>query len=196
MPKNIYVEKKRAMCYTILINMEKDRIMEHSRYLECGKVIATHGVAGALKIESWCDSPYVLSELPELYFFENGKYIKYEVEKASVFKSIVIAKLAGISTVEDAALRKNMTLYADRDDFELDEGAYFIADLIGLDVIDADTGKVYGKLSEVTNYGASDIYTVKTETGDKMIPAVPEFVIETDLERGIFVRPIEGMFDI
>ena len=170
--------------------------MERSLYLECGKVIATHGVAGAVKLESWCDSPYVLAELPTLYMLIDGKYIPFEVEKASVFKTIVIAKLEGIDSVDAAAEKKNMTVYASRDDFELDEGAYFIADLIGLDVIDADNGRVYGTVIEVTNYGASDIYTVRTETGDKMIPAVPEFVIEVDLEKGIFIRPIEGMFDI
>ena len=170
--------------------------MERSNYLECAKVIATHGVAGAIKLESWCDSPYVLAELETLYFKKGEEYIPHEVEKSSVFKSIVIAKLEGIDTVERAAECKNMILYAARDDFELDDGAYFIADIIGLDVIDADSGRVYGKVKDVLNYGASDIYTVATEKGECMIPAVPEFVVEVDLEKGVFVRPIEGMFDL
>ncbi len=175
---------------------KKENFMERSLYLECAKVIATHGVAGALKLESWCDSPLVLCELSTLYIKKGEEYIPYEVEKSSVFKSIVIAKLEGIDTVERAAEYKNMILYAARDDFELEDGAYFIADLIGLDVIDADSGKVYGKIKDVTNYGASDIYTVETEKGESMIPAVPEFITLVDLSRGVFVRPIEGMFDL
>lgn len=170
--------------------------MERSDYLECAKAVATHGVAGALKLESRCDSPDVLASLPDLYAKEGKEYVRLKVEKASVFKNFVIAKLSGIDSVERAAEYKNRIFYAARSDFKLEEGAYFIADIIGLEVIDADDGRVYGRLSDVSNYGASDIYTVKTESGERMMPAVPEFVVKVDPDRGIFVRPIEGMFDI
>ena len=65
----------------------------------------------------------------------------------------------------------------------------------GLPVIDAETKNVYGTLGDVINTGASDIYVIKTENGEKMMPAVPEFVKEVDTEVGIFVTPIEGIFD-
>lgn len=170
--------------------------MGRSDYLECAKVVSTHGVAGAIKLESWCDSPNVLKELPKLYLKNGEEYDGRRVEKASVFKSFVIAKLEGVDTLERAAELKNRILFASRDDFRLDDGAYFIADIIGLDVIDADNGRIYGKLSDVTNYGASDIYTVETSSGERMIPAVPEFVIKVDPDKGVFVRPIEGVFDL
>ena len=90
---------------------------------------------------------------------------------------------------------KNKILYAAREDFVLEEGDYFIADLIGLPVIHAETGHIYGKLTEVINRGASDIYVVATEAGERMMPAVDEFVKLVDIEKGIFVCPIEGMLD-
>ena len=90
---------------------------------------------------------------------------------------------------------KNQTVYALRDDFDLDEGEYFIADVIGLPVIDVDTQKIYGKVSDLINRGASDLYVVKTPNEEVMIPAVDEFIISVDLEKGVFVRPIEGMFN-
>ena len=94
-----------------------------------------------------------------------------------------------------ALAMKGQTVYARRKDFHLGKGEYFLADLIGLSVIDADTQKVYGTLSETINRGASDIYVVETPNGERMIPAVAEFIDHVDIEKGIFVRPIEGMLD-
>ena len=175
--------------------MTKDKLSTSDQYLECGKIINTHGVKGDVKIDSWCDSPDILASLGNIYFKNESGYEKKHVLKAYVHKRFVIANIEGINDIETAEQMKETVIYASRDDVPLDEGDYFIADLIGLPVIDADSGKLYGKVSEVFNNGASDIYTVKTEAGERMIPAVDEFVIEIDLENGIFVRPIEGMFD-
>ena len=97
--------------------------------------------------------------------------------------------------MDQAMELKGTVIYAKRDDFSLAEGEYFIADLIGLDVVHADTGKKYGKLVELINRGASDIYVIETPNGERMMPAVDEFVDHVELEKGIFVRPIEGMLD-
>ena len=61
-------------------------------------------------------------------------------------------------------------------------------------MIDANTGRVYGKLTDVVNRGASDVYEIETKNGTAYMPVVDEFVKEVDLEKGIFVTPIEGMF--
>ena len=169
--------------------------MPKQDYLECGKIINTHGVAGAVKVESWCDSPQVLAGKKTVYLKTGGEFAAYKVKKASVFKHLVIMELDGVGDIDAAALLKGEVLYADRKSFKLKKGEFFIADIIGLEVIDAESGHVYGTLSDVSNLGASDIYTVKTESGDKMIPAVPEFVKKVDVDGGIYITPIEGMFD-
>lgn len=169
--------------------------MNKKQYIECGKIINTHGTQGGLKLESWCNSPADMAALKRFYLLENGEYKKMKVLKASVFKQFVIVQLDSVKDMDAAMALKNTVLYAARDDFKLADGEFFISDLVGLDVIDAENGRVYGTLLETINRGASDIYVVKTEGGERMIPAVDEFIDRIDLDSGIYVRPIEGMFD-
>ena len=165
-----------------------------AEYLECARIINTHGTDGTVKLESWCDSPQVLAEIGTLYFKDEDAFAPCAVLRASVFKSFVLAKLEGISDLETAEALRGRVLYASREDIAVEDGAHFISDLIGLDIIDADSGKLYGKLTNIINGGASDIYVVKCDDGERMMPAVSEYVRKIDLERGIFVSPIEGMF--
>ena len=169
--------------------------MTKNPYIECGKVINTHGCHGGLKLESWCNSPDELAELKRVFFKKGSFYSESKVLKASVYKQFVVITLENVNSMDEALALKGSTVYAMRDDFRLDEGEYFIADLTGLDVIDANDGKIYGNLLEVVNRGASDIYVVNTPNGERMIPVVPEFVDRVDIEKGIFVTPIEGMLD-
>ena len=164
-------------------------------YIECGRVVNTHGCHGGIKIESWCNSPEELAELERLYFKKGSSYIESKVLRASVYKQFVVATLDNVNSMDEAVALKGVTVYADREDFDLEEGEYFIADLTGIDVIDANNGKKYGTLVEVINRGASDIYVVNTPNGERMVPVVPEFVDRVDIESGIYVTPIEGMLD-
>lgn len=166
-----------------------------SPYLECGKIVNTHGVKGEMKIEPWCDSPTVFAKLPKVYLKRDGEFVCHKLVRASVFKQLVVAGLEGVDDIDQAMLLKGETLYAAREDFRLKKGAYFIADLVGLPVIDDESGITYGTLREVINRGASDIYVIDTENGERMMPAVKEFVKRVDAENGIYIRPIEGMFD-
>lgn len=167
--------------------------MAKKQYLECGIIINTHGVRGDVKIESLCDSPEVLASLERVFVLENGGYREIEVLHASVFKQFVLATLEGVDDMDKAAAMKGNTLFASRDDFILDEGDYFIVDLIGLPVIDNVDGKVYGKIKDVINRGASDIYVVNTPTGERMMPVVEEFVKRVDLDSGVYVEVIPGL---
>ena len=167
--------------------------MEKKKYLECAIIINTHGVRGDVKLESLCDSPAVLAGLKRVYLQEGGTYREIKVLHASVFKSFVLASLEGIDDMDKAMTYKGKTLYAAREDFKLKKGDFFIADLVGLPVIDNTSGQTYGKVSEVINRGASDIYVVKTAQGERMMPAVKEFVKSIDLEKGIYVEVIPGL---
>ena len=169
--------------------------MAVNQYIECGKIVNTHGCHGGLKLESWCNSPEDLAEIKTLYIKKDAEYIPHKVVKASVFKQFVVTVWKDVVDMDSALSLKGVTVYAKRKDFALEEGEYFIADLVGLKVIDANSEKVYGTLRETINRGASDIYVVSTENGERMIPAVPEFVARIDLNEGIFVTPIEGMLD-
>ena len=170
--------------------------MERKKYLECGIIINTHGERGNVKLESLCDSPEVLADLSRVFVKEGNSYREIKVLHTSIFKSFVLADLEGINDMDAAAAMKGTTLYADREDFELEEGDYFIADLIGLDVVDVDDGAKYGIVKDVINRGSADIYVVKTDDGERMMPAVEEFVKNVDIDNGkVYVKPIPGLFN-
>ena len=165
-------------------------------YLECGKIINIHGVRGGLKAESYCDTPRVLSSLPQLFVKKNGIYEAHKVARASVGGGKVLLFLAGIDTVDAALLLKGKTLYAKREDLPLREGAHFIADLYGLPVIDADSGRVYGEITSVDDMPSSEMYTIKTPEGKEVLfPAIPEFVVKVDVDDAVYIRPIAGFFE-
>lgn len=170
--------------------------MIKDNYIECGRIVNTHGVKGMLKVESWCDSPEVLVSFDRLFIKKCETYCEFSVVNSQIHKNLVLVQLDKINSLDEAMLYKGMTVYADRDDFELEDGDYFIADIIGARVVDADTNRCYGTLKEVFSTAASEIYVVATENGDRMIPAVEEFIASVDVEGAtVTVRPIEGMFD-
>ena len=169
--------------------------MENKKYIECGKIINTHGCYGGVKLESWCDTPDVLAALKKIYLKKDGSFEEYKVKKSAIFKQFVLFDLADVTDMDAAIALKGSIVYADRKDFKLPKGSYFIADIIGSDVVDADSGVLLGKLKEVINRGASDLYVVKTENGEVMIPVVDEFVDRVEVGKAIYVRPIPGMFD-
>ena len=163
-------------------------------YLEAGKIINKRGLGGELKIESYCDTPEVFCDFEKIYLDANGKDER-KIQSVKLYKDWVYIKIDGVSTAEDADRLRNRLIYANRNDICIDEDSIFIDDIIGLDVIDADNGTVYGKLEEVFNRGASDIYRVVNGSKEYLIPAVDEIVIEIDIEKGVFIRPIPGLID-
>lgn len=165
------------------------------KYIEICRIVNTHGIAGTVKAEPWCDSPSVLSKMKTVYRKSGEEYIPCKILKASVQKMMVLLTLEGIDSIEKANRLRNTILYADRNDIPLEDGAFLIDDLKGLEVKDIDSGRIYGTVSDVIQGAASDIYEIKTENGTVLFPAVKEFVISIDTENGIFIRPIEGMFD-
>ena len=164
------------------------------KYLEAGKIVNTHGVKGDLKVECRCDNQEVFASLKTLYLKSGGEYHPYRCTKNHPLKHMMLVHLESVDTVEDAIRLQNRSLYADRDDFHLPEGSFFIADLIGTPVFDANTGVQYGKLSDVVNYGGGDLYEVTRPDGTKaLVPAVPAFVQKTIPGEGIYLTPIEGL---
>ena len=97
-----------------------------NKYLECGKIVNTHGIKGAVKIEPWCDSPDILADIPYLYFKNSGEFERRKVISATVMKRHVMAYIEGIEDIDTAASYKETVVYAYRDDIPLEEGDYFI----------------------------------------------------------------------
>ena len=164
------------------------------KYLEACEIINVRGLKGEVKVDCFCDSLDVLCDIDTLYYGADGEPA-VKVLSAKPYKGYVYLMLEGVTSVEQANKLRGKVLYADREDIPVDDGAYFIEDLLGLGVIDADNGRIYGKITDVFNSGASDIYTVTKDGKNYYFPAADEFIVDTDLEKGVFIRPIPGMFD-
>ncbi len=165
------------------------------QYLECGKIINTHGFRGTVKLESWCDFPQILAQLPYLYIEKGNDYLPMKVLHTSIFRQFVLADLEGVDSEEAANRLRNTVVFASRDDIPVEEGSHFIVDLIGLPVKDADSGELLGTLTDVNTRGAIELYIVRTPTGEYMVPAVEQFIDRIDLEDAIYIRPIPGLLD-
>ena len=161
-----------------------------NRYLEAGKIINTHGIAGEVKIMPWADDAAFLLDFDTFYL--DGRPVK--CLSARVHKNFLLAKLEGVTDVNDAMKLRDRIICIDREDAVLEDGAFFLADLIDLPVKDAETGALLGRITEVLTPPANNVYVVKGETREYLIPAVPEFIIETNLDEGFMrVHLLEGM---
>ncbi|NBI66241.1 16S rRNA processing protein RimM [Pseudoflavonifractor sp. 60] len=162
------------------------------QFLEVGKVTNVHGLMGEVKVQPWADSPEFLCQFQTLYVDESHWPIK--VERARVHKNMVIIKFEGPTDVPSAMSLRNAILYIRRADAKLPEGAFFLADIYGLEAQDAATGEVLGKIDDVLTLPANNVYVVKGGARELMIPAVAEFIAETNIEGGyIRVNMMEGL---
>lgn len=158
------------------------------QFLEAGKIVSAHGVRGEVKILPWADDADFLVGLPRV--FVGGQ--EYAVQRSRVQKTCVLMKLAGIDDVDAAAKFRDKTVCISRTDVALPEGSVFIADLIGLRVV-TDTGDEIGTVSDIMTMPGNDVYVV-TGSREYLIPAVPEFILERNLDAGfVRVKLIEGM---
>ena len=163
------------------------------QFLEVGRIVGTHGIRGELRVDPWCDSPDFLSGFKTLYFDEGKTSLK---SKARPHKNIVLLRLEGVETIDDAEKLRGKVLYIDRDDARLPEGKNFVQDLIGCRVVDADdASKEYGKIADVFKTGANDVYTVKNPSGEFLVPVIDEVVVDKDIDGGVVrIRPMKGLF--
>lgn len=165
------------------------------QYLETGKIVAIQGLRGEVRVQPWSDSPAFLLDFDCFYSADGQR--NYPVESIRAQKNMVILKLAGVDTPEQAALLRGTVLYINRADVPLEEGEFFVQDLIGLQVCDADTDTLYGTLTQVSQTGANDVYHIRFEGGkERLVPAIPQVIVKTEPENGIMlIRPLKGLFD-
>ena len=165
------------------------------KYLEAGKIVSTHGLRGELKVIPWCDSPAFFCSLKNLYLVEGGTPIR--VQKARVQKTMVLLTLEGIETVEQGDALRDRVLYLNREEIDLPEGKYFLQDLIGIQVFDAENHTFYGRITNIFETGANDVYEITDEQEKTyLFPAVQSMIAEVNPAEGfIKVRPIKGIFD-
>lgn len=166
--------------------------------LEVGKIVNTHGLRGEVKVVSWTDYPEVFEDIECVYLKKKNDYERLDIKGIKYQKGNLIIKFSQIQDINQAEKYKNQVIYAEREMLgELPEGVYYIADLIGLDVI-TDEGEKLGVIADVFNTGSNDIYEVKRE-GKKnlLLPVIDEVVLDIDLEnKRVTVHMMEGLEDL
>ena len=157
--------------------------------LEAGKIVNTHGVRGEVKIIPWADSPEFLTRFESIFI--DG--VPTKVLSARIHKDCVIAVLEGVTDISAAIGLKNKVVCIDKAEAKLEDGRYFVADLIGLQARDFDTGDELGLISDVMSLPSNNVYVIKGSR-EIMVPAVDEFIKQIDIENGsIIIKLIEGM---
>ena len=163
-----------------------------------GVISSTHGIRGEVKVFPTTDDPARFRELKQVTLVRKRERRAVEIEKVRFFKQFHNVKFRGIDDINDIELYKGAELWIDREQaVPLEDGEYFIADLIGLSVM-TDGGERLGTLQEVLRTGANDVYEVLMENGRTvLLPVTGECVLDVDLEKGeVLVHMLDGLLDL
>ena len=162
--------------------------------LQVGAITSTHGVRGEVKVFPTTDDPKRFKRLKEVILDTGREELVLEIEGVKFFKQFVILKFKGIDNINDIERYKRRSLFVTREDaVELEEDEYYIADLIGMDVI-TDEGEE-GKLVDVIETGANEVYVVEFDKyGEVLIPAIHDCILDVDIEAmSMKVHLLEGL---
>ncbi len=163
-------------------------------FLEIGKFVGTHGVRGMVRIQPWSDDGEFLTQFKNFYL-DNGK-TKISMSKITPHGNVVIAAVKGVDSIEQAEKLRGQVLFIKRDDAKLPEGRYFVSEIIGSQVFDADSGDLLGTLTDVSPTGANDVWHIKNAEREYLVPAIPDVIVDVDINNDkIQIRPLKGIFD-
>ncbi len=162
--------------------------------IKAGKIVNTHGIRGDIKIDVWMNDARDLCQIDTIYIDAKP----FTVTAARAQRALAIVHLKGVDTIEMAETLKGKEISIEKTDDLLDEGEYFIQDIIGCEVYDADTAEHYGTIVDVYSGIANDAYEIRLTSGKQVLfPVIKQVVIDTDIAaKTIKIRPLGGMFEI
>lgn len=151
-------------------------------YFEIGHISNTHGLKGEMKVRPFTKTMDRYKELKTILIDIKDELKEYEIENVRYQKDVVLLKLKGVDTIEEAEKLKNHYISIKREDAkELEEDEHFIADLIGINVYEHDS--LIGTLQDIFTAGASDVYVIKRNNKeDLLLPAIKSVIKNIDVE--------------
>jgi len=165
------------------------------QYFRIGVITTTHGLKGEVKVYPTTEDPHRFEELDTCFLLDKGNYRPLTISSCRYFKNLVILGFEEIGDIDAAMPLKQKELYVDREHaIPLEEGEYYLADVIGSTVTDEE-GNVLGTLEDYMETAAQLIYKIKTAEGKEfLVPAVDEFILSVDAEaKKMVIRVIPGM---
>ena len=156
------------------------------QFLQVGVITSTHGIRGEVKVFPTTDDPARFKKLKKVILDMGKRQIEMEIQSVRFFKQFVIVKFKGIDNINDVEQYKGGALLVNREDaVRLEENEYYIADLIGMDVVLED-GSKFGTLKDVMETGANDVYVVEDAKGEEiLLPAIRECILDVDVEKNV-----------
>ena len=153
------------------------------KLLQVGVITQTHGVRGEVKVFPTTDDPARFKKLKQVVLDTGKETLPLEVESVKFFKQFVILKFKGYDNINDVEKYKRCSLLVDRENaVPLGEDEYYIADMIGMEVVTED-GAIFGTLKDVIETGANDVYVIDSaEHGEVLVPAIRECILDVDIE--------------
>jgi 16S rRNA processing protein RimM len=154
--------------------------------LQVGIIANTHGVRGEVKVFPTTDDAARFDKLKEVILDTGEQKTTLHIMERKYHKNMVILRFREFVNINEVEKFKGNGLFVTRENaVPLQKDEYFIADMIGLNVVEED-GEVLGELSDVLTTGANDVYIIKKEnTPDLLIPAIKECILDVDMETGI-----------
>jgi len=165
------------------------------QFIETGKIVGTHGVKGMLRVQPWSDSGEFLTNFKCFYLDKKGEK-RLDVTSVKPHGNVVLMAAKGVNSIEEAEKLRGTVIYIDRNDVNLPEGRYFISDLLGCAVTDAETGADLGKITDISETGANDVWHITRDGKEYLVPAIDEVIVSVDTDGGkVVIRPMKGIFD-
>ena len=168
------------------------------QYFRVGVITSPHGVRGEMKVYPTTDDVSRFKKGMQVILDTKKAQVPHQVENVKFFKNMVILKLDGINSMNDAELLRQCDLLVTRENaVPLEEGEYYLADLLDMTVEEED-GSVLGTLVDVLETGANSVYVVRMESGKEvLLPNIPDCIRAVDVENGrMTVHVMEGLLDI
>ena len=166
--------------------------------LRVGVITSTHGIRGEVKVFPTTDDPARYKKLKQVYLVTRKETLPLTIQSVKFFKQFVIVKFREYNDINEVEQYKNAELWIDRKDaMPLEEGEYYIADLIGLTVM-TDEGEKLGVMKDVLQTGANDVYVVEMTDGKELLlPAIKQCILNVDLEQQTMtVHVLDGLMDL
>lgn len=155
------------------------------QYITVGEIVNTQGVRGEVRVLPTTDFPERFVQDKKITLFLKGQRSDYTIEKVWPHKKFIIIKFAETPDMTAAEKLKGGLLQVTPEELmPLPEGNYYIFQIVGLRVMD-ENGQELGKIVQVIQTGANDVYVVKREEGkDILIPAIRSVVKKIDVSGG------------
>ena len=165
-------------------------------YIETGKIVGTHGVRGALRVQPWCDSAEFLSQFKKLFFKDATGFNSVKIKSSKPHGNVVIMEIDGVNDMDSAEVLRGKVLYLQRKDLKLEDDQYLICDIIDCEVYDADSNENLGTISDVSKTGANDVWHIMRNGKEYLIPVIDDVVIKVDVDTNkVVIRPLLGVFE-